>query len=62
MTIHNANNNNNMAKITIRNTTMIQNDCNEQCITWITITIHNDNNNKEKGTMTMKNDNNNNEK
>ena len=50
---------NDNALITIRNTTMIQNDCNEQCIKWITITMHNDNNNKEKGTKTMKNDNNN---
>ena len=43
-----------MATKTMRNIT-IHNEYNEQFIKWITITMHNENNNNEPWTMTMKN-------
>ena len=36
----------------------MHNDFNKQCIKWITITMHNYNNNNEQRTMTMNNYNN----
>ena len=70
MAIHNANNNNSMAIMTITNVTLtmttmcylmhhslqsLHNYYNEQCIKWITITMHNNNKNNE---ITIKNENN----
>ena len=47
VTMHKANNKNNITAMTIRNVT-IHNDYHEQYIKWITITIHNDNDNNDQ--------------